>query len=118
MADLREYVTQKAEEGTLFISEDVLASVAALAVADVEGVGRLVTHDKPGRPARPRGVKAHAEDGKVAIDVWLRIAYGHSIPTVAKKVQAAVTEAVDGMTGLRVSTVRLHVTGVEFPDDR
>jgi uncharacterized alkaline shock family protein YloU len=118
MADIREYVVHKAEEGTLHISEDVLASVAALAAADVEGVGRLVTHDKPGRPARSKSVKARAEGGKVAIDVWMQIAYGHSIPAVAKKVQAAVTEAVDAMTGLRVSTVRLHVTGVEFPGGR
>ena len=42
MADSREYVVQKAEEGTLHISEDVLSTVAALAAADVEGVGKLI----------------------------------------------------------------------------
>jgi uncharacterized alkaline shock family protein YloU len=118
MADIREYVVQKAEEGTLHISEEVLSTVAALALADVEGVGKLMHSDRPGRLSKSRGVKARAENGKVMVDVWLKIAYGHSIPGVAKKVQAAVADAVDVMTGLRVGTVRLHVTGVEFPGDR
>ena len=38
MAEKNEYFTQKLENGTLQISEDVVASVAAAAVLEVEGV--------------------------------------------------------------------------------
>ena len=38
MAEKNEYFTQKLENGTLQISEDVVASVAAAAVLEVDGV--------------------------------------------------------------------------------
>lgn len=38
MADSKEYYTQKAENGSIQISEDVVASVAAMAVLEQEGV--------------------------------------------------------------------------------
>ena len=41
MAEKNEYFTQKLENGTLQISEDVVASVAAAAVLEVEGVCEL-----------------------------------------------------------------------------
>jgi len=110
MADIREYIVQKSEDGVLHISEDVLSTVAALAIADVEGVGGHVT--------RTRGVKTHTECGRVTVDIWIRVIYGFSIPAVAQKVQAAVIEGIDAMTGLRVETVRVHVNGVEFPESK
>ena len=38
MADSKEYYTQTLEQGSIQISEDVVASVAACAVLEVEGV--------------------------------------------------------------------------------
>ena len=38
MAENREYYTQNAENGTVQISEDVVASVAAAAILETEGV--------------------------------------------------------------------------------
>jgi uncharacterized alkaline shock family protein YloU len=46
------------------------------------------------------------------------VIYGYSIPAVAQKAQAAVIEGIDAMTGLRVECVRVHVTGVEFPESK
>ena len=38
MAEAKEYLVQSKENGTVMISEEVIASIAALAVRDVEGV--------------------------------------------------------------------------------
>lgn len=50
MAEKNEYFTQKLENGTLQISEDVVASVAAAAVLEVEGVAACPAISAPISP--------------------------------------------------------------------
>ena len=54
MAEKNEYFTQKLENGTLQISEDVVASVAAAAVLEVERL--FAGQDRAGRRQDERGV--------------------------------------------------------------
>lgn len=42
--------------------------------------------------------------------------YGVRIPNVALKVQEAVKNAIESMTGLVVVEVNVHVQGVEMPE--
>jgi len=44
MAESKEYMTQAEENGTINISEDVIASIAVGAVQEVEGVSGLMTN--------------------------------------------------------------------------
>ena len=44
MADSKEYFTKDVENGTIQISEEVVASVAAMAVLEVEGVCGLASN--------------------------------------------------------------------------
>ena len=46
MAENKQYITQMHENGTVMISEDVIASIVAHTVNDVEGVAGLT--GKPG----------------------------------------------------------------------
>ena len=46
MADNKQYITQVQENGTVMISEDVIAAIVAQAVKDVDGVVSL--NVKPG----------------------------------------------------------------------
>ena len=46
MAEYKQYITQIQENGNVMISEDVVATIVAHALAEVEGVGSLGT--KPG----------------------------------------------------------------------
>ena len=41
MAENKQYITQIQEGGTIMISEDVIATIVAHALAEVEGVGSL-----------------------------------------------------------------------------
>ena len=41
MSELKEYITQEQENGAIFISQDVIATIAAVAASEVEGVCAL-----------------------------------------------------------------------------
>jgi uncharacterized alkaline shock family protein YloU len=43
------------------------------------------------------------------------VEYGVRIPDVAWKIQENVKRAIEGMTGLEVVEVNVHVQGVNFP---
>ena len=77
MAEKNEYFTQKLENGTLQISEDVVASVAAAAVLEVEGVCGLSSSISTDI-AEMLGKPLHLE-------VWVRVRRGWSDDVKALK---------------------------------
>ena len=52
MAEYKQYITQIQENGNVMISEDVVATIVAYALAEVEGVGSLGV--KPGIVVKPK----------------------------------------------------------------
>ena len=120
MADSREYLTQIEENGSIHISEEVIASIAYDAMREIEGVGAMsqnmteqLTEQFTGKKGT-RGVRAEVQSGEIVVDVYLMVKYGFTIPDVAKKVQDAVGTAVGNMTGYSVKTVNVHVSGICF----
>jgi len=106
---------------SIHISDDVVASIAALAVADVEGVaslsGGVDFSELLGRRNLARGVKISRKDKTVCLDISLLVYYDYSIPAVAKNVQKSVKVAVESMTGMTVKEANIHVFGVTFGKD-
>jgi uncharacterized alkaline shock family protein YloU len=101
------------------ISEDVIATIIAHAVAEVEGVVTLGM--KPGvdmaevisKKAWGKGLKVViGESDEVYIDVNVILAYGYSVVNVAKAVQESVTGALESMTGVAVAGVNVNVCGI------
>lgn len=116
MAENREYLTQIEENGSINISEEVVASIAVDAMKEIEGVGAMgqnMTEQFTGRKSA-RGVHAELQDGGILVDVYLMVRYGYAIPEVAKKVQDCVGSALGGMTGFPVKSVNVHVGGISF----
>ena len=119
MAEYKQYITQIQENGNVMISEDVIATIVANALAEVDGIGSMGS--KPGITIADFAVKKNwskslkimiAEDNTVAIDCGVMIAYGHSVVDVAKAVQQAVTSNVESMTGVKVTVVNVNVCGI------
>ena len=86
MAENREYLTRAEENGSISIAEDVVAAIAADAVAEIEGVGSMcqnmteqITEQFTGKKGL-RGVRAEVRDGDIIIDVYLMVRYGYAIP--------------------------------------
>lgn len=120
MADNKEYLAQRPEDhGNINIAEDVVASIAAIAAAEVEGVAALTSGSVDiaeflGKKSTSKGVKIQITDKETVVDIYLTVKYGCVIPSIAKSVQESVGNAVESMAGLTVGAVNVHVTGIQF----
>ena len=120
MADNREYWSVAGDQGTVKISEDVVASIAALAAAETPGVSALCSTkvgnvaEMLGKKNLSKGIKVEFHGDQVEVAVWLLAEYEHNICDVAREVQSAIGAAIQSMTGLHTSAVKVHVTGISF----
>ncbi|MBD5163029.1 MAG: Asp23/Gls24 family envelope stress response protein [Oscillibacter sp.] len=112
MGENKEYMTHPEELGSIHISEEVLASLAAGAAADVEGISGLM--NVAAKKSGTRGVRLVVDEDGAVIDVYILIRYGYAIPEVAGKIQSAISGAIESMTGFSVKAVNVHVGGVSF----
>ena len=103
------------------ISEEVIASIAALAVRDVEGVygtsadASFELNTIFGKKNLGKGIRVNIHDGGVDIVCNLVVKLGNPVMTVAQKVQEAIADEVSMMTGVRPASVHVNVTGVATP---
>ena len=122
MADSKEYMTLPEENGSINISEEVIAAIAVGAVREVEGVSGMMTsmgnsvtdlvNNRKNAQKGAKGVKIDMTGTALVLDLYLTVQYGHAIPEVAENAQKAVASAVEAMTGCPVGTVNSHVGGV------
>lgn len=117
MADNKQYITQVQENGTLQISEDVVAAIAAHALSEVEGVYGLsakIGSDIAERfGKKSKGVKITiGEDNALSVDCNIVVYYGQSVVNVAKAAQSAIANAISSMTGVDISVVNINVSGI------
>jgi uncharacterized alkaline shock family protein YloU len=125
MADSKEYMTMPEENGSINISEEVIAAIAVGAVREVEGVTGMMTNlggsvtdlvsNKKNAQKGAKGVKIDMTGTALVMDLYLTVQYGHPIPEVAENAQKAVSAAVEAMTGCPVEAVNIHVGGVTLP---
>ena len=122
MADSKEYMTLPEENGSINISEEVIAAIAVGAVREVEGVSGMMTNlggsvtdlvsNKKNAQKGAKGVKIDMTGAALVLDLYLTVQYGHPIPEVAENAQKAVSSSVEAMTGCPVEAVNIHVGGV------
>lgn len=121
MADHKEYWSTQGDQGSIRISEDVVASIAALATSETEGVSGLyssLTSDIVSFLSKKnlsKGVRIEiGDEDNVQIEVGFLALFGHNICDVAKRVQQNIKSSVESMTGLKVIAINVHVGGVTF----
>lgn len=122
MGESKEYMTLPEENGSINISEEVIAAIAVGAVREVEGVSGMMTNlggnvtdlvnNKKNAHKGAKGVKIDMTGTALTLDLYLTVQFGHPIPEVAENVQKAVASAIEAMTGCSVGTVNIHVGGV------
>lgn len=122
MAENKEYISRIEAEGSINISEDVLSMIAIEAIKEVEGVGGISNaaagKDFLGKKNPFKGVRVSVDGEDVCIEAYILVTYGNPVNEVAKQVQASVAKAVGDMTGMNVSAVNVHVSGVIFERDK
>jgi uncharacterized alkaline shock family protein YloU len=105
--------------GTIKIHKNVIASIASIAAAEIEGVKR-VGGDFLSGVADFIGKKYFSvirveinKNEEVKIDIPLVIKFGFNIPEIANKVQENVRNSLEKMTNLSVKDINVNVKGIE-----
>jgi len=107
------------EEVALENSNIKIAVIAGAAASEVPGVAAMaggfaggISEVFSGKKNFAKGIKVEAGEKETRIDVNIIVEYGVRIPDVAFEIQNRVKKAVEGMTGLKVVDVNVHVQGV------
>ena len=104
--------------GTVQITDEVIATIAAIAATDVEGVssvGTGITREKAARigaRAIAKAVQVRIADNTITARIIITVKYGSSIPETTLKVQKKVKSTLETMTGLTVDKVQVSVADV------
>lgn len=109
------------ENGTVRISNDVVAIIAGVAATEISGVVGMsggitggIT-EMLGMKNLSKGVKVELEDKEVTIDLFIIVEYGSRISELGEKIQQNVKQTVETMTGLNVIRVNVNIQGVNIP---
>ena len=110
---------QEGETSSIQIADDVVAVIAGKAVSEAPGVYAMaggfaggISEVLSGKKNLSKGIKVEVGEKETKIDVNIIVEYGSRIPDVAFDIQNRVKTAVEGMTGLKVVGVNVHVQGV------
>ncbi len=112
-------IEEDEREDAVKISDDVIVTIVASVLSEVEGVASIpggIVSGILGRKGAGKGIKVEASDQEVAIDVALTLNYGSRIPEVAANIQGKIREAVEKITGKYVRAVNVAVQGMRFPE--
>lgn len=113
-----EIITENDE--SIKIANDVVASIAGVAVSEVQGVSGMAggITELFGKKSLSKGIKVEVGEKETKIDVNIIVEYGVRIPDVAFEIQNRVKKAVETMTGLNVSSVNIHIQGINIAEKR
>ena len=123
--DKQDKITEEETEfkPNVIISEEVVATIAAVATGEIPGVGGMCGSkageiiERYWKKNAAKGVKVEMEDNTVKININLLVNYGCVISDVCREVQKAVKSAVESMTGLTVTDITLLVHGLASEDE-
>lgn len=103
------------------VSREAIATLAAQAACEVEGV--VACQRKPAESIASRvkrefvhkGVKVEREEASCRLSVYLKVGYGVELPSLAQEVRKKVKEYVEGVTEVAVEDVEVVIEDVEPP---
>ena len=104
--------------GEVRIADDVVASIAALAALEVDGVASMAGNatdellSRVGVKGTGKGAKVEVIERIVSVEMAVNLKYGYNIPAVSSRIQEKVKSAGETMTGLTVSDVNIRIAGV------
>jgi len=124
MAENKEYFTQNVQNGTIQISEDVVSTIAAMAVMEVDGVCGLSPNYSADitemlvKKSLMKGIRLTAgEQDSLTVDCNIIVKFGQSVFELAKNVQDSVKSSLESITGIRVAQVNVNICGIALPKE-
>jgi len=104
--------------GKIEMSEDVVATIAALAARQVSGIhalgkSRFISFGEN----LTRGVDVEVGSKEAALDLEVIIDYGTNIRDVSNELRKRIASEVDRMAGRHVVEVNISVVGIHLPEE-
>ena len=91
-----------------------------LAVSEVEGIAPIregkVNKEETSSPFLQK-LKFDIDENELTIQLSFYVFYGYTIPEVAFKVQEAVKNGIENMTGYKLNSVDVTIMGVITPSE-
>ena len=107
--------------GRTTFAPDVIATIASLAAAEVEGVEGMaggvvegITGMLNNKKSMTKGVKVEVNEEQVTVEINVIIKYGYKLHEVCANIQSGTKNAIETMTGLTVSAVNVFVSSISF----
>lgn len=111
-------VEEKTDSGIIRISDEAVATIAAVAARAVPGVISLDSGNSVGFAEifgvknDIKGIKVDLHSESVSIEINLAVEFGRDISIVATKVQEEVKDAIEKMASLYVEKVNVNINSV------
>jgi len=128
IADPQEFAVAEpagSDFGQIRINNNVIAIIAHETAKKVPGVLELhgnLADDLAGiigKKSKDKGIRVEKENEELlTIDLMVVLEYGVRIPDICVKLQAAVKESVESMTGQQVYAVNIVVQGIGNRDEQ
>ena len=118
MAEERDVIA--ANKGKITCNRSILLSIINLATKEICGVSRLASSFKSKisnffTKNSNDGVSVRFNpNGSLAVDVYIRIFYGYSVPDIAYKIQENIKNGIAAMVDMKTTRVNIHIMGVDF----
>ncbi len=109
--------------GETKIHNDVIATIAGIALADIKGIAALSTGfvdgitGMLGRKHSEKGIQVESIDNSLVLDISITIEYGVKIPDIALEIQQKIKERVEKLTGNKVKSVNVCIQGIKLPEN-
>ena len=113
--------TPSAAQGVVKVHESVISSIIRKAACSVDGVVRLAGNTLVDNLAElvgskkvlDRAISIEMGDNTVEIEIKVVLRFGCRIPEVAEKIQSAVIDEIDRITGMKVPRIDIVVSDLE-----
>lgn len=111
-------MADKEKMGDISIKNEVVATIASIALSEVEGIVSISGKpylDPRGNPKGPdKGVKVEVDGNRANLVIDIKVVYGHVIYDTAHRLQKHIKNAVESMTGLTVESLDVNVRDILF----
>lgn len=116
-------VSDYTELGKVEIAPEVIEVITGIAAAEVDGISEMRGSfamdvvERFGKRSHSKGVKVELTEDGIAIDLYVVVKFGVSIPKVAEKLQTNIRQSLKNMTALETSEINVHVVGIQMEQD-
>ena len=102
--------------GDIKIQNEVVATIAGIAMAEVEGVvspaGKRFLDPLRSQKPPDKGVRVEVVENRVNLTIEVKVIYGNVIYDTAHRLQQRVKNAVEQMTGLIVDSIDINIRDI------